>query len=293
MSSACSPIERPPRQPARRLPRRIGVTDADRQGVAADLGFSETVFVDDAVAGRYRIFTPAAELPFAGHPTVGTAWLLHHLGRGVATVHPPAGAVPTWTEGPLRWIRARAAWVHPIHVEQLPDAASVDALDAPPPRTGRTTRGHGSTRRRVSSAPATSFRRSASARTRRPAPRPSSWATSSAARSRSTRDAARSSTSVRVRTGRWMSAAAASSMRFVPTGARDNPAGVATERTERLTRSRPSCFPTSAVTDEAGASAVHRCSAQRRCQARRDRGPVRRWRAPRARRGRSAGRRTR
>lgn len=109
------------------------VTDADRQSVAADLGFSETVFVDDAASGRYRIFTPAAELPFAGHPTVGTAWLLHRLGRGVATVRPPAGDVPTWTEGPLRWIRARAAWVHPILVEQLADAAAVDALDAPPP----------------------------------------------------------------------------------------------------------------------------------------------------------------
>jgi predicted PhzF superfamily epimerase YddE/YHI9 len=112
------------------------VAEADRQAVAADLGFSETVFVDDEPAGRYRIFTPAAELPFAGHPTVGTAWLLHHLGRGVPAVHPPAGEVPTWTEGPLRWIRARAAWVHPIHVEQLADAAAVDALDAPPSGDG-------------------------------------------------------------------------------------------------------------------------------------------------------------
>ena len=47
-----------------------------RQGVAAELGLSETVFVDDAGAGSIRIFTPAAELDFAGHPTVGTAWLL-------------------------------------------------------------------------------------------------------------------------------------------------------------------------------------------------------------------------
>lgn len=112
------------------------VTDADRQAVAADLGFSETVFVDDAATGRYRIFTPTDELPFAGHPTVGTAWLLHHLGRGVAVVHPPAGEVPTWTEGVVRWIRARPTWVHPIHVEQLPAPSDVDALTAPPPGDG-------------------------------------------------------------------------------------------------------------------------------------------------------------
>jgi predicted PhzF superfamily epimerase YddE/YHI9 len=34
------------------------------------------VFVDDAERGEMRIFTPAVELPFAGHPVVGTAWLL-------------------------------------------------------------------------------------------------------------------------------------------------------------------------------------------------------------------------
>lgn len=50
------------------------------QSMAADLGFSETIFVDASEdAPRCRIFTPAAELPFAGHPLVGAAWLLHHL----------------------------------------------------------------------------------------------------------------------------------------------------------------------------------------------------------------------
>ena len=44
--------------------------------VATDLGFSETVFVDDPETGELRIFTPTTELPFAGHPLVGTAWLL-------------------------------------------------------------------------------------------------------------------------------------------------------------------------------------------------------------------------
>ena len=39
-----------------------------RQEVARDLGLSETVFVDDAARGEMRIFTPAVELDFAGHP---------------------------------------------------------------------------------------------------------------------------------------------------------------------------------------------------------------------------------
>src|SRR5919198_2500319 len=50
-----------------------------RQAVAADLGLSETVFVDDAERGEVRIFTPAVELDFAGHPAVGAAWLLDRV----------------------------------------------------------------------------------------------------------------------------------------------------------------------------------------------------------------------
>jgi trans-2,3-dihydro-3-hydroxyanthranilate isomerase len=53
------------------------------QAVALETNFSETTFVtsgtDDGGAYRVRIFTPTQELPFAGHPTLGTAWLIRHL----------------------------------------------------------------------------------------------------------------------------------------------------------------------------------------------------------------------
>ena len=57
-----------------------------RQSVAAELRFSETVYVDDAAEGAIRIFTPGRELPFAGHPTVGTAWLFHETGAPATTL---------------------------------------------------------------------------------------------------------------------------------------------------------------------------------------------------------------
>lgn len=50
------------------------------QSIAAELSFSETVFVDASEDPPHcRIFTPTAELPFAGHPLVGAAWVLHRL----------------------------------------------------------------------------------------------------------------------------------------------------------------------------------------------------------------------
>ena len=71
------------------------------QRIARELNFAETTFVlppeDRAHAARVRIFTPVMELPFAGHPTIGTAWVLHHEGiaRGLEFVlEETVGPVP-------------------------------------------------------------------------------------------------------------------------------------------------------------------------------------------------------
>jgi PhzF family phenazine biosynthesis protein len=94
-----------------------------RQPLAAELGFSETVYVDDPDTGQLRIFTPAAELPFAGHPLVGTAWLLsRQLGGPVTQLNPPAGPVPTWTSDDQVWIRAPLAAAPPWRLNHVADA---------------------------------------------------------------------------------------------------------------------------------------------------------------------------
>lgn len=52
------------------------------QEIAREMNLSESTFVTSVSSDGYevRIFTPGAELPFAGHPTVGTAWVLRELG---------------------------------------------------------------------------------------------------------------------------------------------------------------------------------------------------------------------
>lgn len=113
------------------------VPAASRQPMAALLGFSETVFVEDVTTGQLQIFTPAAELPFAGHPLVGTAWLLREHGHPVDTLRPPAGDVPTWVDADERvWIRGRAEWAPAMALRQLPTAADVDALTEAPDGLG-------------------------------------------------------------------------------------------------------------------------------------------------------------
>ena len=68
------------------FPDADGIAPALMQRIAREMNLSETVFVlwDAPPPGtdcRARIFTPAVELPFAGHPTVGTAYLLAMLGK--------------------------------------------------------------------------------------------------------------------------------------------------------------------------------------------------------------------
>ena len=61
------------------------LSTSQMQAIAAEFNLAETTFVlppkDARHAAEVRIFTPKAEMPFAGHPNVGTAFVLAHLGR--------------------------------------------------------------------------------------------------------------------------------------------------------------------------------------------------------------------
>jgi predicted PhzF superfamily epimerase YddE/YHI9 len=104
----------------------------ERQPIAAELGFPETVFVDDPRRGEIRILTPAVELPFAGHPVVGTAWLLARERGAVASLRPPAGEVPVREEGGLTFAAARPEWMPEFEFVQVASPAEVEALRGPP-----------------------------------------------------------------------------------------------------------------------------------------------------------------
>ncbi len=73
------------------------------------------------------------ELPFAGHPTVGTAWLLEQEGYPAPVLRPPAGEVEVRREASeLTFVAARAEWSPPWELIELDSPAEVEALDGPP-----------------------------------------------------------------------------------------------------------------------------------------------------------------
>ena len=110
------------------FPEAEGLTDGEMQAIAKEMNLSETTFVlaategaraeaaakGTSVAGRVRIFTPGRELAFAGHPTLGTAYVLSQVGRipgGAAetALEEGIGLVPVRFEGSFVWMRQRDA----------------------------------------------------------------------------------------------------------------------------------------------------------------------------------------
>jgi trans-2,3-dihydro-3-hydroxyanthranilate isomerase len=106
-----------------------GLEPASMQAHALEIGFSETVFVLPAEQGghaRIRIFTPAAELQFAGHPTLGAAFVLGApLQLGLIRLETGSGIVPVELERD-----DSGAIVFGRMVQPVPKVEQVDASDA-------------------------------------------------------------------------------------------------------------------------------------------------------------------
>ncbi len=111
------------------FPDASGLSDADMQALAREFNYSETTFVlppaDPAHTARVRIFVPTAEIPFAGHPNVGTALVL-----AARMVTPPEAMVFEELAGlvPIRLTRpggvAMATLEAPQPLQTGPDIAA-------------------------------------------------------------------------------------------------------------------------------------------------------------------------
>ncbi|MBM9596075.1 PhzF family phenazine biosynthesis protein [Roseitranquillus sediminis] len=110
------------------IPDATALPEETLQKIAREFGFSETTFVyPPAEAGhtaRVRIFTPASEIPFAGHPTIGTAVALARDGAAPEMVlELGVGPIRAWVEGDA----ARFVTEVPLTLGAEPEPALVAA----------------------------------------------------------------------------------------------------------------------------------------------------------------------
>ncbi len=97
-----------------------GMDDATMQALALQFNLSETTFLlpSARASARVRIFTPANEMPFAGHPTLGSAYVVRAMNpRGDAlTLEMAAGVIPVTAAGDVFTLQANAAKTRPARL---------------------------------------------------------------------------------------------------------------------------------------------------------------------------------
>ena len=125
------------------FPDASGLSDGVMQQIAREFNFSETTFVLPSTTGctrRVRIFTPTAEIPFAGHPNVGTAFVLATIGElgkvgdpMTVTFEEKAGTVPVVIQKNAAGFRCVLSAPKPLTVGDPLDLAVVaSAISVPP-----------------------------------------------------------------------------------------------------------------------------------------------------------------
>ena len=109
------------------FPEAAGFSDTTMQAIAREMKLSETacVFDSDKATKRVRFFTPAAEIPLAGHPTIGTWWLLAEL-----------GALDIPQNGTVRLTQETGAGILPVDIYLESGAPTEVAMTQPLPDFG-------------------------------------------------------------------------------------------------------------------------------------------------------------
>jgi trans-2,3-dihydro-3-hydroxyanthranilate isomerase len=115
-----------------------GLSDAEMQGLALQFNLSETTFLlpSSVATSRVRIFTPTFEMPFAGHPTLGSAHVVRAL-RGAGdsiALEMTAGVIPVKATGDVWTLEARPPAARPTEatVAQIASMLGIDDRDVDP-----------------------------------------------------------------------------------------------------------------------------------------------------------------
>jgi PhzF family phenazine biosynthesis protein len=111
-----------------------GLSDADMQALALQFNLSETTFIlpSQVADARVRIFTPTFEMPFAGHPTLGSAHVVRALaGAGDAlALEMLAGTIPVIAHGDVWTLEAKAPTTREVDASREQLAAMVGLAES-------------------------------------------------------------------------------------------------------------------------------------------------------------------
>lgn len=101
-----------------------------RQKIAANLNYSETVFINDLVKPNIQLFNPVHEVKFAGHAVLGTAYFLkHELGKDFSEINCGEHKISVTFDDSLTWITAPLSIMPQWNFKQLDSTEAIDKLN--------------------------------------------------------------------------------------------------------------------------------------------------------------------
>lgn len=105
------------------------IPDNKRQEMAREINTGETAFINDITTGSISIMHPQGEIDFAGVAALATSWLLTKLGgKPAGQMHGCGGAITTWQDDDLTWVRASLATMPPWNYKQLESPEAVERI---------------------------------------------------------------------------------------------------------------------------------------------------------------------
>ena len=105
------------------------ISPVDRQKIATQLHFTDTVFVNNLDTINVSFFNPQQETKFAGDSLISTAYFIKHtLGNNADMITCKGGEIRTWSEGEVTWIRASLVGTPGWQHKQLDSAYAVDSI---------------------------------------------------------------------------------------------------------------------------------------------------------------------
>ncbi len=111
------------------IDERRHISDDKRQEMAHELNTGETAFINDIDTGSISIMHPQGEIDFAGTVALASSWLLTKLaGKPAGQMHGRGGAIATWQDDDLTWVRASLATMPPWNYKQLGSPEAVERI---------------------------------------------------------------------------------------------------------------------------------------------------------------------
>jgi predicted PhzF superfamily epimerase YddE/YHI9 len=112
------------------------ISPAERQAIAARLGFDETIFINDLATGNLSFFDTTKEVPFAGTAALAAAWFVNEHGdKPVDHLMCGSKNISTWQEAGLTWIATKLDTMPSWNVTQYGSPELVNAITPTEART--------------------------------------------------------------------------------------------------------------------------------------------------------------